>query len=263
MSLLEFVEATREESVPDRAVVVTFDDGYANNYTKAMPLLESLEIPATVFVTTCNIDSLRRFWWDELERVLLRQMQVPGHLRLRVQAQEYQWPTTTSEQRESVYKVVHRLMRPLSVSARSMVLSEMANWSGLDQVKESECSKYRSLRTDELVLLAQSDCIEIGGHTVTHPHLTFLSTDEQYAEIAGGRRKLEAILNCPVLTFSYPYSNYTDETVEIVKAVGFQAAVDGHHVSGKDLFRLRRYAVYDWEIECFKQRLEGFFHGSD
>ena len=62
--------------VPSAGVVVTFDDGYADNFHNAKPLLERYEIPATVFVTTGYLQDQREFWWDELERILLQ----PGTL---------------------------------------------------------------------------------------------------------------------------------------------------------------------------------------
>ena len=57
--------------LPRRTVIITFDDGYADNFHTALPLLQEADCPATVFVTAGKIGAERDFWWDELERVIL------------------------------------------------------------------------------------------------------------------------------------------------------------------------------------------------
>ena len=54
MSLADFVRARQSGELPERAVVVTFDDGYVDNFETALPLLRQHQVPATLFVTTCE-----------------------------------------------------------------------------------------------------------------------------------------------------------------------------------------------------------------
>src|SRR5215216_7794219 len=77
--------------LPNRAVVVTFDDGYADNLLSAKPLLEKYDVPATVFIATGYVGNEREFWWDELERVCLQPGKLPGMLRLNVNGKAYEW----------------------------------------------------------------------------------------------------------------------------------------------------------------------------
>ena len=79
MSLPHFVESRRRGRTPDRAIVVTFDDGYIDNYTVGLETLRRFRIPATVFVST-GYTGRPYFWWEVLEQVFLRPGRLPEHL---------------------------------------------------------------------------------------------------------------------------------------------------------------------------------------
>jgi peptidoglycan/xylan/chitin deacetylase (PgdA/CDA1 family) len=262
MRLLDLLEAMQQRSLPQRALAITFDDGYWDNYEHAYPLLKSAGIPATIFVTSEQVDSEREFWWDDLERLLLLPQQLPEHLRISVGDQEYEWRLDSVEQRRCVHQAIHNLLRPLDADTRDEVLDGLANWVGLEQSGRSD---YRAMTTGELIELAQSKCVDIGGHTMSHPVLSTLSAEAQYGEIIGGRQRLESIIGRRVSTFAYPYGasqDFTDETAEIVREAGFQSActtIPGSIEAGDDQFRLRRCPVFDWDTSTFKQQLESYF----
>ncbi len=262
MRLIDLVKAIQQRSLPQRAVAITFDDGYADNFTHAYPLLTAAQIPATIFVSSDQIDKPHEFWWDELERILLLPEQLPNQLRFSINGHGYEWNLETEAKRQHAHQVIHSLLRPLTAVIRNQVLKELVCWAGLERAGRAG---YRAMTTTELVQLAQSEWIDLGGHTVTHPVLSTLSTKAQYTEIVGGRQRLEGIIGNPVLTFSYPYGgphNFSDETAEIVESVGFLAACTtspGSIEPGVDLFRLCRCPVFDWGIETFKQQLEAYF----
>src|SRR3954469_24009177 len=78
MSLTQLVDGLQQGRIPRRAVVVTFDDGYADNVEVALPLLEQHRVSSTVFLASGAIDRQREFWWDELERILLQPGRLPA-----------------------------------------------------------------------------------------------------------------------------------------------------------------------------------------
>jgi len=262
MRLLDLVDAVQRNSLPKRAVVISFDDGYVDNFYQAYPILASARIPATVFVTSGHIDSPREFWDDELERVLLLPERLPSCLQLRVQGEEYEWPIRSADQRQLAHRAVYRLLLPLTADERLSILAHLASWAGMEGTGRPD---YRAMTSIELIQLTQNGLVELGAHTITHPVLSALSADAQYAEIVGSRQRLEAIIGSPVLTFAYPHGrvqDFTDETVEIVETAGFRAActaIPGVVESGDDLLRLRRYWVHNWDLETFKQSLTSFF----
>ena len=91
MPLRQLVPAVRNRKIPHRRVIVTFDDGYADNMYIAKPLLERYEIPATVFVASGYLGQTREFWWDELERLLLQAGTLPETLRLNLNGRVHEW----------------------------------------------------------------------------------------------------------------------------------------------------------------------------
>ena len=263
MHLLDLVRTIRQrQSLPKRALVVSFDDGYVDVFCRAFPVLASTQVPATVFVASGYVDSDCNFWSDELTRTLLLQDRLPSSLRLQVQGAEYEWPMTSQEQRQLAHEAVYRLLKPLPPATQHEMLARLASWAGIER---SDCADDRAMRPLELNQLTRGGLIDIGAHTVNHPTLSALPVDSQYAEIVGSRRSLEAITERPVLTFAYPYGlaqDFADETVAVVEAAGFEAActvLPGVVHSGSDPFRLPRFWVGDWDLETFKKNLGWFF----
>lgn len=67
-------------NIREKSVVITFDDGYLDNYRNAWPILEKYQIPATFFVSTGNIDSENEFWWDELSSLIYCNIKLPSRI---------------------------------------------------------------------------------------------------------------------------------------------------------------------------------------
>jgi peptidoglycan/xylan/chitin deacetylase (PgdA/CDA1 family) len=259
LSLKQLLRALKTVQLPKRGVVLTFDDGYADNLWNAKPLLEKYGLPATVFVTSGSLDSRSEFWWDELERILLQPRRLPKSIHLNVSGRANNWETTNSEERMIAYMALHSLLQPLRPTERDPIMKELFAWAALDPMGRAD---YRPLATDELIQLAKSELVDIGAHCVTHPLLSAMTPSDQSAEIIGSRKKLEDILGSRVDTFSYPYGNLSAETVGIVGESGFVTALttSEHPVSaGANPLKLGRFSVGDWDADIFKRRLDGFF----
>ena len=260
--LTDLIEALRTKTVPPHAVAITFDDGYADNYREAYPLLKAADLCATIFVASGKIDSAREFWWDDLDRIICLPDRVPARLQLHVQDRTYEWPTTTTEQRETARQAVHSVLHPQTIAVRERALEHLCEWAGVDRDGRPN---YRAVTTAELKTIAVDPLIDIGGHTVNHPSLAALPREEQEAEISQSRELLEAWIGRPIQTFAYPYGTRRDFTAVVaaeVQSQGFRAACTTVHGSvepGDDLFALRRCAVFNWDGAFFAQRLESFF----
>ena len=281
LSLQQLVEALRGNKLPDRAVVVTFDDGYADNFYNAKPLLEKYNIPATFFISTGFIGQNREFWWDELERLLLQPRKLPEKLSLNIDGNVYQWNLdqavnyteqdyqrdrtckaweAQSGSRMSFYYSIWQILRPLLEKERQRILDEILEWAVAEPTPRAT---YRSLLPEELSALAEGELVEIGAHTVTHPFLSAQSTALQLNEIKQSKIDLEEMLNRPVRSFSYPFGDRTAETVELTRTAGFDCACSTFEEfvwQKSDHFQLPRFAVENWHGKEFVNRLLEWFN---
>jgi peptidoglycan/xylan/chitin deacetylase (PgdA/CDA1 family) len=281
LSLPQLVEALRENKLPDRAVVVTFDDGYVDNLYNAKPLLEKYNIPATFFISTGFIGQNREFWWDELERLLLQPRKLPEKLSLNIHGKIYQWnldqAANYTEQdyrrdrtckaweaqpssRLFFYYSIWQILRPLLEKERQRILDEILEWAVAEPTPRAT---YRSLLPKELSALAEGELVEIGAHTVTHPFLSAQSIALQQDEIKQSKIDLERMINRPVTSFSYPFGDRTVKTIELTKTSGFNCACSTNPDivwQQSNAFDLPRFAIEDWDGEEFAKQLLKWFH---
>ena len=282
IKLQELSQALLEGNLPDRAVVVTFDDGYANNFHNAKPLLERYEVPATVYVTSGFMGHSREFWWDELDRIFLQPGTLPERLSLSINGDMYRWELGEAAHysesafqrysgwrvrkeapsiRQSIYRSLWELLQPMSQGKQRKVLDELLTWAGLEPVARPS---YRSLSLEEAAALETGDLVEVGAHTVTHPALSMLSEGAQRDEILGSKARLEELLGHQVTSFAYPYSSFSAETVSIVREAGFRCACSTRTDvvnSSTDRFLLPRVQVPDHTGERFAKQLSRWFDG--
>lgn len=278
VSLREAASLASEGRLPRRAVAVTFDDGYRDVAEQALPVLRAHDIPATIFCTTGDGGRNREFWWDELERIVLRPGILPGELDLGLPggtmltgdaaeltaeecARHWRWamrdgnpPTPRHRLLVELFKQIH----PLDHRRRREAMDRLSGWAGDGGgVRDS----HRVLCAAQVKDLSDGGLIEIGAHTVSHPMLTALASDEQQAEIRMSRVELESIVGKPVDSFAYPYGMYNAETVRGVHDAGFARACTCEEralTRRPAMLELPRFEVGDWDGERFEQSLESW-----
>jgi len=284
LSLGGLVQALKEQRLPKRAVVVTFDDGYADNLQNALPLLRRHGIPATFFVAGLNIGNGCEFWWDELERLLLLPGHLPAQIRLSIAGKEYSWDLGKAGEysaadfcqychwnvldkhdptaRQSLYRSLCDLLCHLADQEREPVLQELRRLAG--QSRQGRPT-HRSLSSSEILQLSSGGLAEVGAHTMTHPSLSALPVAAQAEEIRKNKQQLEEILGARLKGFSYPFgtlSDYTGETIRVVQECGFAYAVANYRSTTRksaDLFQLPRFTVRDWDGDIFIHYLNAWF----
>ncbi|WP_224996723.1 polysaccharide deacetylase family protein [Cesiribacter sp. SM1] len=274
------VRQMEQKKLPRRSVVVTFDDGYADNFTTALPLLQKWQIPATIFVTTQNIGRQKEFWWDELERIVVQTPVLPQQLSMPVgerpfsfnlkeetsltaalQQKHRAWVATSDAPtlRTQLYLRLWEQLSPLTDPEQQQALTDLRSWAG---IAEEARPAYCCMSTDQLKALATAEGITIGGHTITHPALGHHPLEQQQQEILGGKKLLEEVTPYPITLFAYPSGNYNDHSIQALKQSGFKAAFTTEHapVSKKtEPFLISRYQVNNWSAEQFEKYLTYWF----
>jgi peptidoglycan/xylan/chitin deacetylase (PgdA/CDA1 family) len=263
LSLTELADSIELQDIPKRGVVVTFDDGYIDNLTQALPILDAYQIPATVFVTTGNVYEQIEFWWDELEHLVLKPMDFPNDLKISFNGKFYHWSTKTFLERNTARRAIRLILRPMKYADRQDILEQVAA-----QVRQSRVTRpdHRPMTNIELQQFASNELIQIGAHTVTHPILSSLPYDEQYHELKHSRDELEAATGQVVDVCSYPYGSAEDFNEDSIKAArdcGFRIACTtlvGVVRKDIDPFMLPRCWIDNWDRESFEQRLNNYFN---
>jgi peptidoglycan/xylan/chitin deacetylase (PgdA/CDA1 family) len=178
-----------DADAPPRAVHVTFDDGYRSVFTRALPLLERHDMPASVFIATRPVARAELFWYD----AVARERGPDAVERLRRTAAN-RWPAHLAEWRRSAH--------PADEAA--------------------------PLSPDHVAELARHPLVEIGGHTESHPSLAALAPQDQRAEIVGCLDTLESWTGQRPGTFAYPTGCPGDDfdatTVAMVREAGVALA---------------------------------------
>ncbi|CAN5822005.1 N/A [soil metagenome] len=260
LPILRFEEDWSRVKQP--AVVITFDDGYADNLYEALPILEELQVPATFFICVGQIGTQQEFWWDELERILLGDRFYPASFTLEDAQYGQSWPTATNDDRQQLYDQLHPLIKQVDAPQWTKWLAQLRVWANLD---DQGRHSHRAMTSTELQQFAQSPLVTIGAHTLTHSRLAAQSAARQAEEIQGSKQKLEAWLARPVPTFSYPFGgrhDYNQQTLAVCKTSGFTkvaANYAGQAHRWSDRYQLPRQLVRDWAPERFAQALARFW----
>jgi peptidoglycan/xylan/chitin deacetylase (PgdA/CDA1 family) len=283
LSLEALVASLEGGKVPQRGVVLTFDDGYTDNLTEALPLLERERIPASMYITAGFVGQEQEFWWDALERVLLLPGELPARLQLEVNGQILEWNLGTGArltfaefeqtrawsmqrpddpgERQRLYRSAYFWLYNLDGEDRQQALAALLEWAGLPQAARPT---QRVLNPEQLSTLAASQRVDIGAHTMSHPLLAAMSVELQRREILSSKEKLEAWTGRPVRSFAYPHGSGTGETMAILRESGFSNALSSHPDAvwrGADVFNLPRLVARDLDGPAFSRWLESLFHG--
>lgn len=242
-------------NVKDKAVVITFDDGYLDNYLYAVPILKKYNIPATIFVSTDNIGTNNEFWWDELESIFLDNDRLPDSLIY--EGREYSLKTV--EEKKSCCRSFRLSMMDMNADSRQKQIERLRKSISVSNKQRIE---YRTMNEEELCEISNIGCITIGAHTKSHCRLSSLDELGMHDEIMGSKIRLENILGKKVTTFSYPFGNdkdYTDATIREVEKCGFEKAAavkGGLYLSGENRYEIPRNNIPGGtDLETLKKML--------
>ena len=214
----------RDRRIP---LVLTFDDGYIDNYTYAFPLVCSLLTPITIFLIPGYVESGEYFWWLAPTKLV----QSATVEKVTVEGKTYM--LSLLEDHAALVKVIDRLIRyASSIAERERTLSHLQGALGTTLPRRGagdEGDTTLPMNWEQIHEMEASGLVSFGAHTMHHPILSSLSDPaEVQCEITESRSVLEQNLDHPVHIFAYPIgkpSDFGDQGIQAVKAAGFKWVV--------------------------------------
>jgi peptidoglycan/xylan/chitin deacetylase (PgdA/CDA1 family) len=251
-SVLSFAEllnhwSERSLDAKKRYCVITFDDGWLDNYLYAFPILQRYDIPATIFLPTALIGTDQWFWPDKVTYLLKRcfRKRVAGERKesLRVLKTRYPWlsPLNGGQGEPDIDAIIESCKSQSPDNIESL-LGEGSRILGIDFPTERVLMHW-----GEVEDMSTHD-ISFGSHSCTHKIFTTIPVEEVEKELTDSLHALrkKSVNMLPVL--AYPNGNYDREIIERVKAAGFVAAVSTRFgfegCSSTDFFELKRVGVH-------------------
>ncbi|HEY6065684.1 MAG TPA: polysaccharide deacetylase family protein, partial [Thermoanaerobaculia bacterium] len=214
--------------LPEGAVAVTFDDGYRDNLTAAVPVLRRFGIPATFFLSGDGASFRGSFWWEVLDA----SMDALGLS-------------------EEAARELHRRFMRAPEEERGRLFAELPATEGPFPPR---------LSRDEIREIAADRLFEVAAHGWSHRALGEMTPEEQRRDIEENVRDLEATTGSSPVSFAYPFGGpYTAGTIGILRGAGIRAActVAGHAVTAAtDPMEIPRLQVGDWTGEELEERIE-------
>jgi peptidoglycan/xylan/chitin deacetylase (PgdA/CDA1 family) len=273
----EIADGVLSRNLSGKKIAITFDDGFSDNFSNAKPILESHSLPATFYIATHGLNSTLRYWWDELETIILHSEQLPRELhtkvggeavsftfradsvldeRLRKEILNWRAELPASNERLTLFMNLWMKIKPLPFGEQQEFITELREWAGTGAATSED---GRVMTYTELRAMFENPLFSIGAHTVHHSMLAAHDDQVQAFEVRESKRIIEDFLQGQVDAFAYPYGNYNNTTKKILEQAGFSHAVstESRFVSGDDdIFALPRMQVKNWSALEFSSNIK-------
>ena len=231
-------------SLPPQAVMVTFDDGFDDNYYYAYPILKKYAVPATMFISTSYIGQDEPIWFDWLASLFLagsmNSIDIPLLKKIYIKGNYL-------DNYANFHDLI-KIIREIGNENRLEILSQLRDdYSAY--MSHIDTSESRFMNWEQIIELSKND-ISIGSHTATHPIMSRLSHAEVRYELIQSKKDIETHTLINVNSFSYPTgqtSSFTDGVVEEVINAGYKVAYTYIHAVNKlpikNFYKIKRLHI--------------------
>jgi peptidoglycan/xylan/chitin deacetylase (PgdA/CDA1 family) len=216
--LADHLESGRE--LPSGSCVVTFDDGWRDNFEHALPILREQQVPAVIFVATDFIGGNDCFWQERLSRLLFDG--VRGGADARALVAEIAGSALLADsdeagQRRAIREAVDRLktLPPAQIERIEARVRDVVSTRG-------SLGDDRFMDWQQVASLVKGTRVEVGAHGCSHTPLTKLSPERAALELDEAARRVSAAVGVPTTSIGYPNGNYDDVVVKLTRAAGYR-----------------------------------------
>ncbi len=248
-------------SVPNKAVALTFDDGWVDNYEYAYPILKREEVPATIFLVSSMIGTNNQFWPERVSNILSyikdeRRVGLGKGMLKWFEQHQFDINNSSSFDERGVNALISRLKEK----------SDDEVYKSLTVFADVECKiphLVHIMNETQLLEMKASGLVSFGAHTKRHFRLDKISDYSLLeGETLGSKNDLEELLNINVSGFCYPNGSFDNKAVDVIRQ-GFQYSCTtkkGWNTTKSDLLLLNRILLHDdvsHDPVSFKARISG------
>lgn len=220
ISMDQLVQRVSSGKHSEKFVVITFDDGFNDNYTHALPIFKELGIPFTVFISTAMPDNEMVLWPYFLEEYLLKSDLVEFQFHDR----KYVLPCLSLTDKQDAF---HKIRSVIIENERTSIPFFMNEVFKVSDQQSKDFTRKNALSWDQLKNLSSEDIVTIGAHCKNHFALSRLNEKDSIREIGESKSRLESELNRKIEHFAYPYGTYNEflkRDIDNVRQAGYKTA---------------------------------------
>jgi peptidoglycan/xylan/chitin deacetylase (PgdA/CDA1 family) len=243
LALDDAVRRLRSASLPERALAITFDDGYADNHDHALPILQRHRFPATFFIATGFVGG--GTMWNDIVIEALRRTSLSSLVFAASDGAQRTLRLDAVESRRAAIATLLGELKYLPAAEREAKARAIAAQAKVDPPADLMMSR-------EQIRRLRRAGMQIGAHTVSHPILARLERGLAERELVQSKTFLEDLLDEPVVLFAYPNGkpgqDYGADDVALVARAGFECAVStapGAATRHSDCLQLPRFTPWD------------------
>jgi len=233
--------------LPPKAFIISFDDGFQNNHSIAAPILDDLKIPATFYITSGFVEHNWMSWIDRIDYAI-EHTQVK---KLHPSFFDTQLEIDSIPKKIEFLETIRKLAKGDKdfFSNKEKIIEEIFELCNVKEVSSYSSIIDSKMTWAEVSSLSSSSNFTVGGHTHTHPIMSYLTGDQLNAEIDQCLNHLKTAVNQPIEHFSYPEGLthcFNEKVIDTLKKKGIRCcptAIDGENNVNTDLFYLKRVTV--------------------
>jgi len=240
LTLEEFLALRAGNGKTSRAAcLLTFDDGWRDNYLTAHPWLKKLGVPSTIFLVTGLVDTSETFWVEQL-REAWRDEGSRGEIRDLL-------ASDPAAPRQGELEGIIEYLKHMPAQRRGQILQRVIHPGAVVERKES----IDGMMTWQQVCAMRNDGVDFGSHTHTHPLLTYENDEAIESELRVAKQVLEERLGLPARAFAYPNGTWDVRVREHVKRTGYECAFTterGWSHPDEDPYSIRRVLLHEGAV---------------
>ncbi len=223
----------REKIVPTNNVIsITFDDGYLNNYTTAMPLLKKYNFPATFFIQGMSIDNDFPITWPDIIDIL-KAFKV-GILSINDLSFNLNSSTNYYNTKNKIF--LYDYIKKLKYFERREVMNTLINNFEIEKkIHKINENNYKLMNESHIKILSENSLFEIGSHGYEHYCLANIEKDYAAHELEKSKSLLEKVCNYQVESIAFPDGSYNSEILNLSTKVGYSNLLAVNYLLPSDL----------------------------